>query len=136
MEISYWNRKAAPSTSSSSTSSVAAAGGTRFRWVFRPRRRRVMPTVRLGDGKPSRGGRRLLLIIRVVRRARVRWEKLKKSSVLKKLKELYRSLIRDVLDSGATIDAFHHRLLLETSFTALPLMPITFNSFPVAHNSI
>jgi hypothetical protein len=48
--------------------------------------------------------------------------------MLKKLKECYRNFINDLSASGATIEAYQQRLLMETSF-AVPGMGITFSNF-------
>ncbi|KAL2493319.1 hypothetical protein Adt_28947 [Abeliophyllum distichum] len=101
---------------------------TTFRWPSRRKisfRRRRLPTIRLGGKKP-RGG---FLLMRVFRRAKMRWLKLKQTRMLKKLKEYYRSLMNDIVVGSCTIESFQQRLLLETSF-AIPVMGLSFNSYP------
>ncbi|XAR67572.1 hypothetical protein NMG60_11002375 [Bertholletia excelsa] len=92
-------------------------------------RRRKLPTVRLGERKPRRGRHFLL---RLFRRARLRWLKLNYLRILKKLKQYYRSLIRDIIDGSATAEAVQQRILMETSF-AVPVLGVSFNSFPNAY---
>ncbi|CAI9753724.1 unnamed protein product [Fraxinus pennsylvanica] len=99
-----------------------------FRWPNRCKisfRRRKLATIRLG-GKKSRGR---FLLMRVFRRVKMRWLKLKQSFMLKKLKEYYQNLIKDIVDGSGTIESFQQRLLLETSF-AIPVMGHSFNSYP------
>ncbi|KAK1360300.1 Receptor-type tyrosine-protein like [Heracleum sosnowskyi] len=98
-----------------------------FRWPTRTRliplrRRRVLPTVRLGGKKNTR---RKFFIIRILRRIKLRWIKMK----LKKLREYYHALIKDVIDGNASVEAFQQRLLMEASF-AIPVMGLSINTFP------
>ncbi|XP_059641342.1 uncharacterized protein LOC132283416 [Cornus florida] len=88
-------------------------------------RRRRLPMVRLGGKKRRRG----FFLVRLFRRVRVRWLKLKYSCMLKKLKEYYHSVVKDIMEAGGTIEAFHQRILLETSF-AVPVLGISFSNFP------
>lgn len=87
-----------------------------FRWTLRGRRRRL-PTVRLGGNKPRRG----FLLGRVCRKAKLKWVKAKYLCMVKKVKEYY----KDVVEGPGTIESFHQRMLLETSF-AIPVMGLTF----------
>ncbi|KAI3521370.1 hypothetical protein L1887_10833 [Cichorium endivia] len=88
-------------------------------WPLR-RQKKKLPTVRLG-------GKRQLLI-RMFRRIRIRWSKMKKACTLKKLKEYYYSVLKDVIEAGGTFETFQQRLLLESSF-AVPVMGLSFNTF-------
>ncbi|XP_060189392.1 uncharacterized protein LOC132618313 [Lycium barbarum] len=105
---------------------------TIFRWA--PVRRKIslrkkrLPTVRLGGGK-SNNTRRGFSVVKLFRRVRLRWLKLKYACLLKKLKEYYQSVVKDIMENGGTLDAFQQRLLLETSF-AVPVMGLSFNTFP------
>lgn len=97
---------------------------TRRRLSFR---RRKLPTIRLGGKKPRRGG---FLLVRLFRVVKMRTSLMHKySCMLKKLKNYYRSLVKDMIEAGGTIESFQQRMLLETSF-AVPVMGISFNSFP------
>ncbi|KAK3006934.1 hypothetical protein RJ639_016889 [Escallonia herrerae] len=95
------------------------------------RRRRKVPTVRLGGKKTRRG----YFLVRLLRRVRVRWLRLKNSCMLKKLKDYYHSLVQDLIDGGGTMESFQQRLFLETSF-GVPVMGLTFNTFPNAGSSL
>ncbi|KAK3030954.1 hypothetical protein RJ639_036692 [Escallonia herrerae] len=95
------------------------------------RRRRKVPTVRLGGKKTRRG----FFLVRLLRRVRVRWLRLKNSCMLKKLKDYYHSLVQDLIDGGGTVESFQQRLFLETSF-GVPVMGLTFNTFPNAGSSL
>ncbi|XP_004510482.1 uncharacterized protein [Cicer arietinum] len=81
-------------------------------------RRRKVQTVRLGGKKPRRrliGG-----IVRMFRRMRVKWIKLQYLRLLKRLKEHYRNLVKDLIEAGATIETFQQRIFMESTF-AIPL---------------
>ncbi|KAL9368706.1 hypothetical protein Peur_039905 [Populus x canadensis] len=102
---------------------------TTYRWPLRRRlslRRRKLPIIRLGGEKPRR--RRMLLLRMLRSGTRLRWLKLRYLCMLKKLKECYRNFVNDLSVSGATIEAYQQRLLMETSF-AVPGMGITFSNF-------
>ncbi|XP_030526364.1 uncharacterized protein LOC115738028 [Rhodamnia argentea] len=88
-----------------------------------PLRRRKLPTVRLGGKRPRPG----LLLLKMWRKMRLRWLKLRYSCMLKKLKEYYRSLIADIIEAGAAVETFQQRMLMETA-CAVPGMG--FNNFP------
>ncbi|GLU22476.1 hypothetical protein SLE2022_385480 [Rubroshorea leprosula] len=107
---------------------------TTFRWSTQRRiilRRRKLPIIRLGGRKKQRRG---FSLVRIIRRMKLRWQKLRKTCVLKKLKEYYRNLIRDFAEAGTTMEAFQQRLLMETAL-AVPAMGVSFNSFPSAAGS-
>ncbi|KAI3759782.1 hypothetical protein L6452_07838 [Arctium lappa] len=89
-------------------------------WPLRRNKKKKLPTVRLG-------GKRQLMV-RMLKRIRIRWLKLKKACTLKKLKEYYSSVLKDVIEAGGTFETFQQRLLLETSF-AVPVMGLSFNTF-------
>ncbi|EEF27816.1 uncharacterized protein LOC8280831 [Ricinus communis] len=99
---------------------------TTFRWPTRRKiwlRRRKLPTLRLGGKKPRRGS----FLIRVLRKVRLKWLKLQYSCMLRKLKEYYRNLIKDVVEAGATIEVYQQRLVMEASL-AVPVLG--FNFYP------
>ncbi|KAM7480621.1 hypothetical protein LguiA_028834 [Lonicera macranthoides] len=87
-----------------------------FRWRI-PLRRRRQATVRLGGKKKTRRG---VFLARLVRRVRLK---------LKKIKDYYNSLVKDMIEAGSSLEAFQQRLLLETSF-GVPVMGLSFNTFP------
>ncbi|XP_059459121.1 uncharacterized protein LOC132188625 [Corylus avellana] len=95
-----------------------------------PLRRRKLPTVRLGGKKP----RRAFILARVFRRIRLRWLKLQYTCMLKKLREYYRNLVKDIVDAGATLETFHQRVLMEASL-AVPVMGVSFNNYPSVSGS-
>ncbi|GLT69360.1 hypothetical protein SLA2020_415180 [Shorea laevis] len=95
-----------------------------------PLRRRKQPVVRLGGKKP----RRVLTLARIFRRMRLRWLKLQYKCMLKKLKEYYRNLVKDLVDAGATLETFHQRVLMEASL-AVPVMGVSFNNYPYVPGS-
>ncbi|XP_057455059.1 uncharacterized protein LOC130746448 [Lotus japonicus] len=87
----------------------------------RLRRRRKVQTVRLGGQKPRR--RVLRGLVRVFRRMRVRWLKLQYLRLLKRLKEHYRNVVKDMIEGAATIETFQQRLFMESTFA----IPVGFN---------
>ncbi|KAE7999038.1 hypothetical protein FH972_003523 [Carpinus fangiana] len=93
-------------------------------------RRRKLPTVRLGGKKPRRG----FTLARVFRRLRLRWLKLQYTCMLKKLREYYRNLVKDMVDAGATLETFHQRVLMEASL-AVPVLGVSFNNYPSVSGS-
>ncbi|XP_050234887.1 uncharacterized protein LOC126683097 [Mercurialis annua] len=93
---------------------------TTFRCPNRRRiflRRRKLPTLRLGGKKSGRG----VSLLRMLRKVRLRWLKLQYWCMLKKLKEYYSNLIKDVIEGGAILDSYQQRL-------GVPVM--AFNFYP------
>ena len=90
---------------------------TSFRWRLRSRPR--LPTIRLGGKKPRRG----FFLLRLCKKAKLKWLKLKYLSMLKKLKNNYKDLVKDMIGESGTIESFQQRMLLETSF-AIPVMAL------------
>lgn len=86
-----------------------------FQWRIPLRRRRRQATVRLGGKKKNRRG---VFLARLVRRVRLK---------LKKVKDYYNSLVKDMIEAGSSLEAFQQRLLLETSF-GVPVMGLSFNT--------
>ncbi|KAL3335242.1 hypothetical protein AABB24_031444 [Solanum stoloniferum] len=106
---------------------------TVFRWGPLARRKfsfrkKRLPTVRLGGGK-NNNSRRRFSVAKLFRRVKLRWLKLQYTCLLKKLREYYRSAVKDLMENGGALDSFQQRLLLETSF-AVPVMGLSFNTFP------
>ncbi|KAK4719127.1 hypothetical protein R3W88_017465 [Solanum pinnatisectum] len=106
---------------------------TVFRWGPLARRKfsfrkKRLPTVRLGGGK-NNNSRRRFSVAKLFRRVKLRWLKLQYTCLLKKLREYYRSTMKDLMENGGALDSFQQRLLLETSF-AVPVMGLSFNTFP------
>lgn len=112
------------------TKHVHSSATTTYHPPRRPRRklsffrRRKLPIVRLG-GKPRFG----FFLVKFVRRVKLKALKLKYLKMLKKLKEYYRSMAKDMIEGSGTMDSFQQRLLLETSF-AVPVMGFSFNTVP------
>ncbi|KAJ0007952.1 hypothetical protein Pint_29162 [Pistacia integerrima] len=95
------------------------------------RRRRKLPVIRLGGSasdKPKRG----MFILRMVRRMRLRWLKLRYVRMIKKLKQYYRDMVKDFMDASASLESFQQRALAEASFASLGLAFTTFPSMAVA----
>ncbi|KAL2933028.1 Transposable element Tc1 transposase [Bienertia sinuspersici] len=106
-----------------------ATHSTTISWPSRPkirlrRRGRRLPTAQLGGKKPRRG----FFLARLFRRIRVRWQKLHYSCMLKKLKQYYRSLIKDLIEANASVEAYQQRALMETSF-AVPVVGVSLSSY-------
>ncbi|XP_028752204.1 uncharacterized protein LOC114739888 [Neltuma alba] len=106
-------------------------------WRWYPRRgvpllrRRKVQMVRLGGKKPGR--RRVLFVLRMLKKIRLRWLKLQYRRMLRNLKEYYRNLVKDMVEAGATIEAFQQRLFLESTF-AVPA-GVTFSVYPHSFGS-
>nr|XP_033517406.1 uncharacterized protein LOC117281673 [Nicotiana tomentosiformis] len=81
-------------------------------------RRKRLPMVRLGGEKKPRRG---FILVKLFRRVKLKY-------ILKKLKQYYRSLVKDIVEGGGALDSFQQRLILETSF-AVPVMGLSFNTF-------
>ncbi|XP_024031554.1 uncharacterized protein LOC21391549 [Morus notabilis] len=86
-----------------------------------PLRRRKLPSVRLGGKKPRRA------LARMFRRIRLRWLKLQYMCMMRKLKEFYRNLIKDMAGGGG--GPFQQRIFLESSF-AVPVVGISLSTYP------
>ncbi|XP_012856253.1 PREDICTED: uncharacterized protein LOC105975601 [Erythranthe guttata] len=100
---------------------------TSFRWAALRRGRQRLPTVRLGGG--NKPGRRGFSIVRLCRRAKLKWLRLKYGCMLKKLKKYYDSLVKEMIEGSGAIQSFQQRMLLESSF-AVPVMGLSFNTYP------
>ncbi|XP_050383335.1 uncharacterized protein LOC126800095 [Argentina anserina] len=87
-------------------------------------RRRKLPMARLGGKKPPRA----VMLVRMFRKIRLRWLKLKYLNMLKKLKESYNKIMKDLMDAGATFETFQQRIFMETTF-AIP-MGVSLSSYP------
>ncbi|KAG6581768.1 hypothetical protein SDJN03_21770, partial [Cucurbita argyrosperma subsp. sororia] len=98
--------------------------GTRRGMRFRRRR---MPVARLGG---KRSGR-LVAWGRMLRKIRLRWVKLKCIAMVKKMKEYYTRLMKDIIEAGAYAHSYQHRVLLETSF-AIPILGVSLST----HSSV
>ncbi|PWA98484.1 hypothetical protein CTI12_AA017560 [Artemisia annua] len=95
------------------------------RSFWRLRRKKRLPQVRLG-GQRQQGGRSVM--VKMIRRIRFRWTNLKKIWALKKLKEYYLCILKDLTENDRSIEKHQQMLLMETSF-AIPVMGMSFNSF-------
>ncbi|KAD2394023.1 hypothetical protein R6Q59_013026 [Mikania micrantha] len=96
------------------------------RRLWRLRAKKKLPTVRLGGQK--QGERSGSTMMKLIRRIRIRWLKLKKARVLKKLKEYYLCVLKDLTENDRSLEKHQQLLLMETSF-AVPVMGIPINSF-------
>ncbi|KAK3220289.1 hypothetical protein Dsin_014259 [Dipteronia sinensis] len=90
-------------------------------------RRRKLPVVRLGGTrkKPRRG----VFLVRMFRKVRLRWLRLHYTCMIKKLKEYYLQMVKDIKEAGASLETFQQRILMEASF-AVPVMGLSLSSFP------
>ncbi|RWR95879.1 hypothetical protein CKAN_02523700 [Cinnamomum micranthum f. kanehirae] len=77
-------------------------------------KRRKLPTVRLGGNRRKRGG---FSLVGVFRRTRLRWLRLRYSSMIKRIKGLYSSIVKDLIKAGTTIEEVQRRIMFETYFT-------------------
>lgn len=110
-------------------------GSSAPRWDSRrkrsfPRRKRL-PVIRLGGGPAAAKQRRGPSLVRLMRRIKLRWLKLRYFFTLKKLKQYYRSMVKDFVEAGATLETFQQRILMETSF-AVPVLGVSFSTYPSA----
>ncbi|KAK1414227.1 hypothetical protein QVD17_29969 [Tagetes erecta] len=110
--------------------SATTATTNNRRRLWRLRKTKKLPTVRLGGQKQSGSGSGSAMV-RMIKRINMRWMKLKKARVLKKLKEYYLCVLKDLTENDRSFEKSHHHqqlLLMETSF-AVPVMGIPINSF-------
>ncbi|XP_065868726.1 uncharacterized protein [Euphorbia lathyris] len=99
---------------------------TTFRCPSRRRislRRRKLPVLRLGGG--DKKARRGYFIVRILKKMRLRWVKLQYSSMLRRLKQYYSNLIKDVIEGGSSFESYQQRLVMEASI-AVPVMGFSF----------
>ncbi|KAM1131771.1 hypothetical protein ACFX15_045566 [Malus domestica] len=89
-----------------------------------PIRRRKLPLVRLGGPKPRPG----VVFARMLKKIRLRWLKLHYLCILKKLKKSYRNTVKDLMEAGASLEIFHQRVFMESTF-AIP-MGVSLSSYP------
>ncbi|KAJ7951498.1 Receptor-type tyrosine-protein like [Quillaja saponaria] len=87
-------------------------------------RRRKLPIFCLGGNRP----RRVLVLVKMWRRMRLRWFKLQYLCMLKKVKKYYKSLIKDMVETGASFETFQQRVLVDPSF-AVPI-GLSFSTYP------
>ncbi|KAK7389672.1 hypothetical protein VNO78_24912 [Psophocarpus tetragonolobus] len=106
------------------------------RWAWQPRRRipllrrRKVHTVRLGGKKPRR---RILGLLKMFGRMRLRWVKLQYVRMVKRLKEQYLNLVKDLVQAGSTIETFQQRLFMESTF-AIPV-GVNLSTYPSRYGS-
>lgn len=88
--------------------------------------------MRLGGGQSRsqlQGGGSGSLMAGMIRRIRVRWMKLKKACALKKLKEYYLCVLKELTENdNGSFEKRQQLLLMESSF-GIPVMGITFNAY-------
>lgn len=101
---------------------ITASRGQCLRKIQIQHRKRKPPTLRLGGKKPR-------LLVRLLRRIRLRWLKLRYLCMLKKLKEYYKRVVKELIEAGGSLESFQQRILLETSF-AVPVMGVSFSTYP------
>ncbi|XXG81655.1 hypothetical protein AAC387_Pa09g2236 [Persea americana] len=77
-------------------------------------KRRKLPAVRLGGKRRKRGG---FSLVGVFRRTRLRWLRLRYSSMIKRIKGLYSSIVKDLIEAGTTLEEAQRRIMFETYFT-------------------
>ncbi|KAL4589280.1 hypothetical protein LXL04_002186 [Taraxacum kok-saghyz] len=93
--------------------------------IWRLRRKKKLPTVRLGGQSSQLQGS---LMVRMYRRIRIRWLKVKKACALKKLKAYYLCVLKELTENDGSYEKHQQRLLMESSF-GIPVMGLTFNGF-------
>ncbi|KAM0020292.1 hypothetical protein Hdeb2414_s0025g00665591 [Helianthus debilis subsp. tardiflorus] len=117
-----------PSITTTTTTTTTTTNCRRRLW--RLGKKKKPPTVRLGgQRRHSRGGGGSgSTMVRLIQRVRIKWLKLKKARVLKKLKEYYLCVLKDITERDRSLAKHNQLLLMETSF-AVPVMGISINSF-------
>ncbi|KAJ8773930.1 hypothetical protein K2173_009361 [Erythroxylum novogranatense] len=99
-----------------------------FQWPTRRKvslRRRKVPTARLGGKRPRRGQ----FFTGMFRRMRLKRLRLYYCCMVKKLKDYYRNLVKDMTQAAGTIEAYQQRLLMECSFL-VPVMGLPISICP------
>ncbi|GER45045.1 hypothetical protein STAS_21971 [Striga asiatica] len=81
------------------------------------RRRRRLPSVRLGGKKP---GLRFSFA-RACRKVKLNWLRVKYAFMLRKLRSYYASLLKDLVEERGTIESFQQRMYMEHSL-AVPVL--------------
>ncbi|KAM7253524.1 hypothetical protein ACFE04_021678 [Oxalis oulophora] len=71
-------------------------------------RRRKVPTIRLGNRKNKAGGG--MLVRRMLRKAKLKWLKLKQWGMLMKLKEYYRKMISELIEASVALENVQQRV--------------------------
>lgn len=79
------------------------------------RRRRKLPVIRLG-GSASDKAKRGIFIVRIMRRMKLRWLKLHYIRMIKKLKQYYRAMVKDLMEASSSIEMFQQRALAFSTF--------------------
>lgn len=90
------------------------------------RRRKALPAIRLGGKRP----RRVTMLLGVFRKIRLRWLKLHYLCMLRKAKEYYKKTVKELKEASSTIEAFQQRVLLDQASLAIPVMGISFSTYP------
>ncbi|KAL5702918.1 hypothetical protein ACHQM5_028078 [Ranunculus cassubicifolius] len=88
-------------------------------------RRRKVQTIRLG-GKKTRKG---FILTRIFKKVKLKWLKLQYTCMLRKLRKYYHSVVKDIIDAGATLESLQHRIIMETYFT-VPVMGVSVTGVP------
>ncbi|KAK4781158.1 hypothetical protein SAY87_017264 [Trapa incisa] len=101
----------------------------RRRLGIKLRRRRTLPTVRLGGDRP----RPAVLILRSVwKRMRLRWLKMQYCRLLRRLKEHYRKLMEEMIEASAYMEPFQQRALMEASCGVPVMAGVSFTGYRTA----
>ncbi|OVA03789.1 hypothetical protein BVC80_1271g10 [Macleaya cordata] len=103
--------------------------GSIYGWSSRRKillkKRRKIPSVRLGGKKQRRG----FYLVKLFRKIKLRWLKLQYSCMLKKLKSFYYSVVKDLIEAGAALETVQQRIMMETYFS-VPVMGVSIASIP------
>ncbi|XP_074289989.1 uncharacterized protein LOC141616710 [Silene latifolia] len=114
-----------PSPKPHPTTTTTNPRPTRPKIRLRKRGQRL-PIVRLGGGGDRKKSRRRgFFLTKLFRRARLKWLRL---SMFKKLKQYYKSLIKDIMEASASVEAYQQRMVMESSL-AVPGLGVSFSNF-------
>ncbi|KAF5177411.1 hypothetical protein FRX31_033001 [Thalictrum thalictroides] len=94
----------------------------RFIWY----RRRKVQSIRLGGKKKMRKG---FVLVRLLKKVKLKWLKVQYSYMLKRLKNYYLSVVKDLIEAGATLETLQQRVMMEASF-AIPVMTVSAVTVP------
>ncbi|PIA35879.1 hypothetical protein AQUCO_03400044v1 [Aquilegia coerulea] len=88
-------------------------------------RRRKVQSIRLGGKKKRKG----FVLVRLLKKVKLKWLKVQYSYMLKRLKNYYLSVVKDLIEAGATLETLQQRVMMETSF-AIPVMSVSAVTVP------
>ncbi|XP_071933278.1 uncharacterized protein [Coffea arabica] len=106
-----------------SKSLVQSSADTNFRWPVRRRlsfRRRRLPTIRLGGKKKNVKPRRGFFLARLFRNRSEKLRSLKHRCfcMFKSFESYCRSMVKEMIEAGGTMDSLQHRMICDSPFAA------------------